>query len=156
MRRNHRWCPKLMISPQIFLRVSHHSGLFLRPRHILSFPSPFSLVFSPWRRIGSVVAKRAREAIRAETGLGCCCGIAHNKMLAKLVSSLHKPDQQTSLPSVTSCSCSYLIPLAYLAWERAPNLGARQDPTHKCCERIAEREKPSGSNSEVFSLFDLN
>ena len=52
-----------------------------------------------WRRlaIGSVVAREARDAIKAETGLRTSAGIACNKMLAKLVSGLHKPDDQTIL-----------------------------------------------------------
>ncbi|XP_047737006.1 DNA polymerase eta isoform X2 [Hyalella azteca] len=48
------------------------------------------------------VAARLCEEIRAavlkETGFKCSAGIAHNKVLAKLVCGLHKPNQQTVLP----------------------------------------------------------
>ncbi|KAK3880153.1 hypothetical protein Pcinc_015324 [Petrolisthes cinctipes] len=44
---------------------------------------------------GSLVAKQLREQILKETGITVCAGIAHNKLLAKLVSGYHKPNQQT-------------------------------------------------------------
>ncbi|EKX53194.1 hypothetical protein GUITHDRAFT_51641, partial [Guillardia theta CCMP2712] len=36
-------------------------------------------------------------AVKEETGIRTSAGIAHNKLLAKLASGLHKPDDQTSL-----------------------------------------------------------
>ncbi|GFR42034.1 hypothetical protein Agub_g2851, partial [Astrephomene gubernaculifera] len=51
-----------------------------------------------WRlllAVGSMVAAEARAAVRAETGIRSSAGIAPNKLLAKLVSGLHKPDDQT-------------------------------------------------------------
>lgn len=52
-----------------------------------------------WRRLamGSVLAREARDTLKGETGLRTSAGIACNKMLAKLVSGLHKPDDQTVL-----------------------------------------------------------
>jgi DNA polymerase iota len=50
-------------------------------------------------RVGAVVAAEAREAVRAESGLRMSAGVAHNKTLAKLISGLHKPDDQTVLPA---------------------------------------------------------
>ncbi|XP_034232008.1 DNA polymerase iota isoform X2 [Thrips palmi] len=44
---------------------------------------------------GSRIAKEVREQIRSELQLTCCAGVAHNKLLAKLVGSTHKPNQQT-------------------------------------------------------------
>lgn len=35
--------------------------------------------------------------VQAETGFRCSAGISSNRMLAKLVSGLHKPDDQTVL-----------------------------------------------------------
>ena len=46
---------------------------------------------------GSAVAQELRDAIAREFNLKTCAGIAHNKLLAKLVGSVHKPDQQTTL-----------------------------------------------------------
>lgn len=46
---------------------------------------------------GALVAKKIRQQIVKATGITCCAGVAHNKLLAKLVSSYYKPDQQTVL-----------------------------------------------------------
>ncbi|XP_045114553.1 LOW QUALITY PROTEIN: DNA polymerase iota-like [Portunus trituberculatus] len=46
---------------------------------------------------GAVVAKKIRQQIVKTTGITCCAGVAHNKLLAKLVSGYYKPDQQTVL-----------------------------------------------------------
>lgn len=45
----------------------------------------------------SQLAEEMRGGVEGETGYRCSCGIANSKMLAKLVSSLHKPNAQTSL-----------------------------------------------------------
>lgn len=50
-------------------------------------------------RVGAVVAAEAREAVRTASGLRMSAGVAHNKTLAKLISGLHKPDDQTVLPA---------------------------------------------------------
>jgi len=47
--------------------------------------------------VGSVIAAEAREAVRRETGIRTSAGIACNRLLAKLVSGLHKPDGQTTI-----------------------------------------------------------
>ncbi|XP_074021485.1 DNA polymerase iota-like [Numenius arquata] len=47
--------------------------------------------------IGSQVAEELREAIHTRLGLTGCAGVASNKVLAKLVSGTHKPNQQTVL-----------------------------------------------------------
>lgn len=46
---------------------------------------------------GALVAKKLRQQIFEATGITCCAGIAHNKLLAKLVSGYYKPNQQTVL-----------------------------------------------------------
>jgi len=48
-------------------------------------------------KVGSVIAAEVREAILHETGLTCCAGISHNKLLAKLVGGWKKPNMQTTL-----------------------------------------------------------
>ncbi|XP_046545340.1 DNA polymerase iota-like isoform X2 [Haliotis rubra] len=47
--------------------------------------------------VGSQIAADIREALHLELGITCCAGIAHNKLLAKLVAGTHKPNQQTTL-----------------------------------------------------------
>eukprot|EP00884_Botryococcus_braunii_P008015 jgi/Botrbrau1/17214/Bobra.0620s0004.1 len=57
-------------------------------------------LLAPWDlrlKIGSAIAAEARTAIKAETGFRCSAGIACNRMLAKLISGIHKPDDQTIL-----------------------------------------------------------
>ncbi len=53
--------------------------------------------------IGSHIAQEMRQALLTQLGLTCCAGVAHNKLLAKLVGSTHKPNDQTTLwPYMTS------------------------------------------------------
>ncbi|XP_067665765.1 DNA polymerase iota-like isoform X2 [Haliotis asinina] len=47
--------------------------------------------------VGSQIAADIREALHLELGITCCAGIAHNKLLAKLVAGKHKPNKQTTL-----------------------------------------------------------
>ncbi|XP_044728676.1 DNA polymerase iota [Chrysoperla carnea] len=47
--------------------------------------------------IGTQIANEIRQKIFTDLGLTTCAGISYNKMLAKLVGSTHKPNQQTVL-----------------------------------------------------------
>ncbi|XP_052854899.1 DNA polymerase iota [Drosophila gunungcola] len=49
--------------------------------------------------IGTRIAQEIREELKLRLGITCCAGIAFNKLLAKLVGSSHKPNQQTVLVS---------------------------------------------------------
>ncbi|XP_059061747.1 DNA polymerase eta isoform X2 [Achroia grisella] len=48
--------------------------------------------------VGSIIVSEIRAAVFKETGYKCSAGIAHNKILAKLVCGMNKPDKQTVLP----------------------------------------------------------
>ncbi|EFA11358.1 DNA polymerase eta [Tribolium castaneum] len=48
--------------------------------------------------VGGLVTEEIRREVFKVTGYKCSAGIAHNKILAKLVCSLHKPNKQTILP----------------------------------------------------------
>ncbi|RZC39991.1 DNA polymerase eta [Asbolus verrucosus] len=48
--------------------------------------------------IGGLITEEIRRAVLEKTGYKCSAGIAHNKILAKLVCGLHKPNKQTILP----------------------------------------------------------
>ncbi|XP_035435962.2 DNA polymerase eta [Spodoptera frugiperda] len=48
--------------------------------------------------IGAVIVSEIRAAVYEETGYRCSAGIAHNKILAKLVCGMNKPNKQTILP----------------------------------------------------------
>jgi DNA polymerase iota len=47
--------------------------------------------------LGSMIAKQIRDKINDELKLTCSIGIAHNKLLAKLVGQVNKPNNQTVL-----------------------------------------------------------
>eukprot|EP00879_Flechtneria_rotunda_P004575 GHRR01004830.1.p1 GENE.GHRR01004830.1~~GHRR01004830.1.p1 ORF type:complete len:291 (+),score=85.23 GHRR01004830.1:585-1457(+) len=49
-------------------------------------------------RLGCTIAAEMRAAAARETGYRCSAGIACNKLLAKLMSGLHKPNDQTVIP----------------------------------------------------------
>ncbi|XP_055697145.1 DNA polymerase iota isoform X2 [Phlebotomus papatasi] len=55
---------------------------------------------------GSAMAKEIRDALYTELGITSCAGIAHNKLLAKLVGSVNKPNNQTVL--VPHCAPTFL------------------------------------------------
>ncbi|XP_064984408.1 DNA polymerase eta-like isoform X3 [Musa acuminata AAA Group] len=48
---------------------------------------------------GAIIVEQLRMKVLYETKFTCSAGIAHNKMLAKLASAMHKPAQQTVVPS---------------------------------------------------------
>lgn len=48
--------------------------------------------------IASSIVSEIRAAVKEQTGYTCSAGIAHNKILAKLVCGLNKPNKQTILP----------------------------------------------------------
>ncbi|XP_026329667.1 DNA polymerase eta [Hyposmocoma kahamanoa] len=48
--------------------------------------------------VGAVLVSEVRAAVFEETGYRCSAGIAHNKILAKLVCGMNKPNKQTVLP----------------------------------------------------------
>ncbi len=60
---------------------------------------------------GSAIAYDLRRAVRERVGYACCCGIAHNKLLAKIACGLHKPDNQTSLPAAHACTVMGPLPV---------------------------------------------
>ncbi|CAH1973587.1 unnamed protein product [Acanthoscelides obtectus] len=48
--------------------------------------------------VGGLITEEIRAAVLEKTGYKCSAGVAHNKILAKLVCGLHKPNKQTILP----------------------------------------------------------
>ncbi|KRT80664.1 hypothetical protein AMK59_5676 [Oryctes borbonicus] len=59
--------------------------------------------------VGSEIAQEIRDSIRHEFQLTCSAGIAHNKLLAKLVGAKHKPNQQTLLYPNSTCELLYQL-----------------------------------------------
>lgn len=59
--------------------------------------------------IGTHIAKQIRDRLFSQLGITCCAGIAHNKLLAKIIGSKNKPNKQTVLvPSFTTTVMSDL------------------------------------------------
>lgn len=48
--------------------------------------------------IASSIVNEIRAMVKEKTGYDCSAGIAHNKVLAKLVAGMNKPNKQTLLP----------------------------------------------------------
>lgn len=57
------------------------------------------------------MAQWLREALLKEVGLTASCGVASNKVLARMVGPLHKPNGLTVLPSSAVASFLATLPL---------------------------------------------
>nr|CAD7258260.1 unnamed protein product [Timema shepardi] len=58
----------------------------------------FVVGYSEAENNDEVLIEEIREAVYKQTSFRCSAGIAHNKILGKLVCGLHKPNRQTVLP----------------------------------------------------------
>jgi len=104
MARAVRLCPSLLIVPPDFSRYKAASTtIFAIYREATPLVEPLSLdeayldvTENSWGEpLATVVAKRLKERIRAETGLTASAGVAPNKFLAKIASGWKKPDGLT-------------------------------------------------------------
>src|SRR5436190_4645115 len=99
-----RMCPSLVIVPPDFARYQAASNaVFSIFREVTALVEPLSLdeayldvTENAWgEAFGTVVARRLKERIRADTGLTASAGVAPNKFLAKIASGWKKPDGLT-------------------------------------------------------------
>ncbi len=99
-----RLCPSLVIVPADFTRYQAASDtVFSMFREVTPLVEPLSLdeayldvTENAWgETLGTAVAKRLKERIRAETSLTASAGVAPNKFLAKIASGWKKPDGLT-------------------------------------------------------------
>jgi DNA polymerase-4 len=104
MSRAVRLCPSLIIVRPDFTRYKAASNaVFTIFREVTPLVEPLSLdeayldvTENAWgETLATVVAKRLKERIRAETGLTASAGVAPNKFLAKIASGWKKPDGLT-------------------------------------------------------------
>src|SRR5438034_4686761 len=104
MARAVRLCPSLVIVPPAFARYkAASSAVFSIFREVTPLVEPLSLdeayldvTENAWgETLGTAVAKRLKERIRAETSLTASAGVAPNKFLAKIASGWKKPDGLT-------------------------------------------------------------
>ena len=99
-----RLCPSLVIVPPDFARYKAASNaVFSIFREVTPLVEPLSLdeayldvTENAWgEALGTAVARRLKERIRADTGLTASAGVAPNKFLAKIASGWKKPDGLT-------------------------------------------------------------
>src|SRR6266436_1849099 len=104
MSRAVRLCPSLVIVRPDFQRYKAASNaVFSLFREVTPLVEPLSLdeayldvTENAWgETLGTTVAKRLKERIRAETNLTASAGVAPNKFLAKIASGWKKPDGLT-------------------------------------------------------------
>jgi DNA polymerase IV len=104
MSRAVRLCPSLVIVRPDFQRYRAASNaVFSIFREVTPLVEPLSLdeayldvTENAWgETLGTAVAKRLKERIRADTGLTASAGVAPNKFLAKIASGWKKPDGLT-------------------------------------------------------------
>eukprot|EP00850_Spirogloea_muscicola_P015340 SM000116S24261 [mRNA] locus=s116:411715:415178:- [translate_table: standard] len=60
---------------------------------------------------GAVLVAELRATVLAKTQFTCSAGIAHNKMLAKLASGMHKPAEQTVVPASAVQDLLHKLPI---------------------------------------------
>jgi DNA polymerase IV len=104
MSRAVRLCPSLVIVRPDFARYKAAStAVFSIFREVTPLVEPLSLdeayldvTENAWgETLGTAVARRLKERIRADTGLTASAGVAPNKFLAKIASGWKKPDGLT-------------------------------------------------------------
>src|SRR5436189_3295243 len=104
MSRAVRLCPSLVIVPPDFARYkAASSAVFAIFREVTPLVEPLSVdeayldvTENAWGEpLGTTVAKRLKERIRADTNLTASAGVAPNKFLAKIASGWKKPDGLT-------------------------------------------------------------
>jgi DNA polymerase iota len=78
----------------------------------------------PRLRCGATIADEMRRVVRIETGLRTSAGIASNPLLAKLASSVHKPDDQTIVVPSHAAAFVENLPVSAI-----PGVGARLEST---------------------------
>ncbi|XP_028852045.1 DNA polymerase iota isoform X1 [Denticeps clupeoides] len=99
----------------------------------------------PRLAVGSQIAAELRGALHSRLGLTSCAGIASSKLLAKLVSGAHKPNQQTTLlPKYTGDIIGSLTGLRQI-----PGIGYRTGEKLKALGLLAVRDL------QVFHLAAL-
>ncbi len=99
-----RLCPSLVVVPPDFARYKEASrAVFAIFHEVTPLVEPLSLdeayldvTENAWgETLGTAVATRLKQRIRADTGLTASAGVAPNKFLAKIASGWKKPDGLT-------------------------------------------------------------
>lgn len=85
--------------------------------------------------------------LQEEAGYRCSAGIACNKLLAKLASGLHKPDDQTVLPPPEAAGFVAPLPPRALA-----GVGGSRARLAKCCSYFWAEKRVGGRSNWLVPL----
>ncbi|KAJ2953116.1 hypothetical protein O0L34_g678 [Tuta absoluta] len=96
-------------------------------------------------RIASQLASEMRKKIFDELGYTTCAGIAHNKLLAKLICPLHKPNDQTTIYPEHATSFMATLPSV----RSIPSIGS------KTTETLISQKILTVSDLQLVSLDEL-
>lgn len=91
---------------------------------------------------GALVAQRLRKAILDQLGYTSSAGIAGNKLLAKIGSARHKPNQQTVVPPRAVHSLMADLPLGKHCW---PSAGTSLGPVESTLPGQSEVDHEHGA-----------
>ena len=78
------------------------------------------LIVPPCAPPGGQVAEELRGRVREQTRVTCSCGVAPNRLLAKIASDINKPDGQFVLPGDTDAVAAFM---ARLPIRKVPGIG---------------------------------
>ncbi|XP_030033705.1 DNA polymerase iota isoform X2 [Manduca sexta] len=101
-------------------------------------------------RIASQIASEMRKKIFDDLGYTTCAGIAHNKLLAKLICPLHKPNDQTTI--YPEHGTSFMSTLSSV--RSIPSIGSKTTETlisHKIITVSDLQEAPLEVLKKIFS-----
>lgn len=87
-------------------------------------------------KIGTQISQEIRDSIKKEFNLTTCAGIAHNKLLAKLVGATHKPNQQTVIFPNSSLELLLNLPLRKITGIGSATLESLRDINVETVENL--------------------
>ncbi|XP_045481155.1 DNA polymerase iota [Harmonia axyridis] len=103
-------------------------------------------------KIGSLIADEMRRLIHNQLGLTSCAGIAHNKLLAKIVCSTHKPNQQSML--FPDSALELMLSLNNV--ESIPGIGRATSDILKSLGVRTVQDLQNAELSELHRLFEID
>lgn len=118
-----RRCPNAVVLEPHFEKYRHYSQVVMALCHDvtplvepLSIDEAFLDIAGALRLMGSGwrIGTRLRETVARETGLTCSVGIATTKFIAKLASSLAKPDGLLVVPGESTLDFLHPLPIGAL------------------------------------------
>lgn len=126
----------------VLFTCDNGSSFSYRPGAVVGHTAPStSEHVQHWHAVATHLAAHIREAIHRDLGLTVSGGVAHNKLLSKLLAAVHKPAKQTCLAQASADDLQrFLDPLPV---QKLPGFGYRTRLT------IAEHLPLSSEAAEV-------